>query len=127
MNDYAKLAGRILLSVIFITAGWSKIGGYAGTAGYMDSMGVPGMLLPAVILVEFGGGVALAIGAFTRYAALALGAFCILTALLFHRDFAQGMNSIMFMKDLALAGGMLYVYAHGAGALSVDAKVLKKD
>ncbi len=127
MNDYAKLAGRILMAAIFIPAGWSKIGGYAGTAGYMDSMGVPGMLLPAVILVELGGGLALLAGAYTRWTGLALAGFCILAAVLFHRDFSQGANAYMFWKNLAIAGGLFYVYAAGAGALSVDAKFLKKD
>ena len=127
MNDYAKLAGRILLAAIFIPAGWGKIAGYAGTAGYMDSMGVPGMLLPAVILVELGGGLALLVGAWTRWAGLALAGFCILAAVLFHRDFAQGANAYLFWKNLAIAGGMLYVFAAGAGKLSVDAMVLKKE
>ena len=126
MNDYAKLAGRLMLALIFITAGWSKIGGYEGTAGYMQSMGVPGMLLPLVILVELGGGIAVAIGAFTRWAALALAGFCVLSAVLFHGDFSQGMNSIMFWKNVAISGGFLYVFAAGAGALSVDAKFLKQ-
>ena len=126
MNDYAKLAGRLMLALIFITAGWSKIGGYEGTAGYMQSMGVPGMLLPLVILVELGGGIAVAIGAFTRWAALALAGFCVLSAVLFHGDFSQGMNSIMFWKNVAIGGGFLYVFAAGAGALSVDAKFLKQ-
>jgi len=126
MNDNAKLAGRLMLALIFITAGWSKIGGYEGTAGYMQSMGVPGMLLPLVIITELGGGIALAIGAFTRWAALALAGFCVLSAALFHGDFSQGMNSIMFWKNVAIGGGMLYVFASGAGALSVDAKFLKQ-
>jgi putative oxidoreductase len=126
MNDIAKLVGRILLATIFISAGWSKIGGYDGTAGYMSSMGVPGILLPLVILTELGGGLAVLVGAFTRWAALALAGFCVLAALLFHRDFTQGMNAMIFWKDLAIAGGFLFVFASGAGAYSVDAKVLKK-
>ena len=126
MNDYAKLAGRILLAAIFIPAGWGKIAGYAGTAGYMDSMGVPGILLPLVILTEFGGGIALLVGAYTRWAGLALAGFCILAAVLFHRDFSQGPNAYFFFKDLAIGGGLLFVFASGAGALSVDAKFLKK-
>ena len=66
------LLGRVLLSAIFIIAGYSKIGGYAGTAGYMESMGIPGALLPLVILTELGGGIAILLGLFTRLAAIPL-------------------------------------------------------
>jgi putative oxidoreductase len=121
MNDYAKLAGRVLLSLIFISAGWSKIGGYDGTAAYMESQGVPGILLPLVIITELGGGIAILLGAYTRFAAFALAGFCLLSAVLFH-----GNMDGSFWKNLAIAGGFLFVFAAGAGALSIDAKILKK-
>lgn len=118
------LAGRILLALIFITAGYGKIGGYEGTAGYMESMGVPGALLPLVILTELGGGIAIVLGLFTRPVAVALAGFSVLSAILFHGG-ADQTQSIMFAKNLAIAGGFLVLAAHGAGAWSIDAKLKK--
>lgn len=120
--DIATLIGRILLAHMFILSGIQKIGGYAGTQAYMESAGLPGMLLPLVILLEVVGGLALLVGFFTRWAAAALGIFSILAALLFHMDFGDQMQTINFMKNLTIAGGMLYVFAYGAGSLSVDAR-----
>jgi putative oxidoreductase len=119
--DYGELTGRILISAIFILAGFSKIGGYAGTQGYMESMGVPGALLPLVIATEFGGGILVLLGLWTRPAALALAGFSGLAALLFHRNPGDQMQMTLFMKDFAMAGGFLFLFAHGAGALSLDA------
>ena len=121
MNNFAMLAGRIVMAAIFIPAGWGKIAGYAGTASYMDSQGIPGILLPLVIITELGGGLALLLGAYTRFAGLALAGFCFLAAILFHGDFGM-----MFWKDCAIGGGLLYVYAAGGGAYSLDAKTLKR-
>ena len=122
MKDATALVARILLALIFIIAGWGKLGaGYAGTQQYMASMGVSGALLPLVIFAELGGGLGVLFGALTRLAAAGLAAFCILSALFFHTDFANQMQSIMFMKNLAIAGGMLMLAVHGAGAWSLDA------
>ena len=122
MRDLTTLAARILLALIFIIAGWGKLGaGYAGTQQYMASMGVAGGLLPLVIFAELGGGFGILFGALTRLAATGLAVFCILSALFFHTDFANQMQFIMFMKNLAIAGGMLALVAHGAGAYSLDA------
>ncbi|MFZ5757166.1 MAG: DoxX family protein [Pseudomonadota bacterium] len=118
------LAGRILISVIFVMAGYSKIGSYEGTAGYMASQGVPGELLPLVILTELGGGLAIILGFQTRIAAIALAGFSILSGILFHNP-ADAAQQIMFMKNLALGGGFLFLAAHGAGAWSLDAKLKK--
>lgn len=120
MHKYINLAGRILLAHIFLLAGINKISGYAGTQGYMEAMGVPGMLLPLVILLEIGGAVALIIGWQTRWAAYALAAFSIAAALIFHSNFAEQMQSILFMKNLAMAGGLLILAVHGAGGFSLD-------
>lgn len=119
---YAAPLGRLLLAALFIQAGWGKIAGYAGTAGYMESVGVPGLLLPLVILVELGGGILLAIGYQTRLAALALAGFTVLASLIFHTNFADQMQALMFMKNMSIAGGLLFVVAHGAGPLSLDAR-----
>ena len=99
MKDLTVLVGRLLLAQIFLIAGVGKIGGYAATQGYMEAMGVPGMLLPLVILVEVGGAAALIVGWQARWAALALALFSIASALLFHNNLADQMQSIMFMKN----------------------------
>lgn len=120
LEDAAKLIGRVLLVAIFIQAGFGKIGGFEGTARYMASVGVPGMLLPAVIAVEIGAGVLIAIGYKTRIAALALAVFTLLAAVLFHYQPADRNQMIHFMKNLAIAGGFLMVAAAGAGRWSLD-------
>jgi putative oxidoreductase len=121
LHNPSLLAGRVLMSAIFIMAGINKLGtGYAGTQGYMESMGVPGMLLPLVIALEIGGGLALLVGFKTRIAALLLAGFTLLAALLFHFNFSDQMQSILFMKNLAISGGLLYILATGAGAWSID-------
>ena len=114
------LAARLLASAIFIGAGFSKLGtGYAGAQAYMASVGLPGELLPLVIGLEMGGGLALLFGFQTRLAALALSAFCIISAVLFHSG-ADPMQQIMFMKNLAMAGGLLAFTLFGAGRMSLD-------
>ncbi|MFZ5722505.1 MAG: DoxX family protein [Pseudomonadota bacterium] len=118
------LAGRIFIALIFVIAGYGKIGGYDGTAGYMESMGVPGALLPLVILTELGGGLAIILGFQTRLVALALAGFSILSGVIFHNP-ADAAQQIMFMKNLALGGGFLILAANGAGAWSLDAKLKK--
>jgi len=114
------LLGRVGLSLIFIISGWGKIGGYAGTQQYMESMGVPGGVLPLVIALELGGGLAILAGAFTRWIALALAAFSLASAALFHADFGDAAQAINFWKNVAMAGGFLMLAAHGAGTLSID-------
>ena len=125
MNRYTELAGRILMALIFISAGANKIIGYAGTQGYMDSMGVPGALLPLVIALELGGGLALIVGYQTRLVAILLAGFCVVSGALFHNNFANQMDMIMFMKNLAMAGGFLVLFANGPGDLSLDQKRAK--
>jgi putative oxidoreductase len=114
------MAARLLASTIFIGAGLSKLGaGYAGTQAYMASAGVPGALLPFVIALEIGGGLALILGFQTRLVAFVLAGFCIVTGMLFHSG-ADQMQQIMFMKNLAMAGGLLAFTVFGAGRLSLD-------
>ncbi|MGH8457724.1 MAG: DoxX family protein [Nevskiales bacterium] len=114
------LVGRILLAAIFIFAGYGKLGAYDATQAYMASQGVPGMLLPLVILLELGGGIAIVLGLFTRLTAVALAGFCVASALLFHSNAAEQMQAVMFMKNLAMAGGFLILAAHGPGDISLD-------
>jgi putative oxidoreductase len=116
----ATLLGRLLLAALFVLEGWSKIRGYAPAAAYMERYSVPGALLPAVIALELGGGLLLAIGWQTRLAALALAVFCVLAALLFHANLAERSQLLHFEKDLAIAGGLLVLFAFGAGRYSVD-------
>ena len=114
------VVARLMASAIFIGAGISKLGaGYAGTQGYMAAVGVPGELLPLVIALELGGGIALLLGFQTRLVALLLAAFCITSGLIFHSA-ADQMQQIMLMKNFAIAGGLLAFTVFGAGRLSLD-------
>ena len=123
MNDVVVLVSRLLLSVIFIVAGIGKLGaGYEATQGYMQAMGVPGMLLPLVIVAELGGGLAIAAGFLTRLTAAGLALFCVVSGLIFHFDLGDQTQSIMFMKNLAIAGGFMLLALQGAGRYSVDAR-----
>lgn len=128
-KQYGPLAGRILLSLMFIISGWGKITGFAGTAGYMASKGMPfaQLLLLGAIVVELGGGLMLLVGWKARLAALAIFLFIIPATLVFHdfwaADAAQAQNQMIhFMKNLTIMGGMLYVMAFGAGPFSLDAR-----
>ncbi len=120
MTGVIQLLGRVMLALIFILAGIGKIQDPAGTAGYMQSMGVPGILLWPTIALEVLGGLALAIGYKTRLAAFALAGFSILAAVLFHANFADKMQMIMFLKDIAMAGGLLILAVGGKTAYCVD-------
>jgi len=133
MNDSLKtslvVAGRVLLALIFITSGFSKLAGIQGTAGYIGSVGLPAPALLAVGagLLELAAGIALVIGFKARWAALALGVFTLLASVLFHAYWSapadqQFIQQLMFMKNLAIAGGMFIVAAVGAGPLSFDAR-----
>lgn len=128
-NDALALAGRILLALMFLTAGFKKIGGFEGTVGYIASKGLPMASLLAVgtILVEVVGSVALIVGWKTRWAGLALAGFTLMASFIFHNYWAmpaemQGTQTLMFWKNISVAGGMLMVAAFGAGAFSLDGR-----
>ncbi|NDJ59074.1 DoxX family protein [Enterobacteriaceae bacterium 4M9] len=125
-EDVGILVARILMPILFIVAGWGKITGYEGTQQYMQAMGVPGALLPLTILLEFGGGIAILFGFLTRTTAIFTAGFTLLTALLFHTNFAEGVNSLMFMKNMTIAGGYLLLFLIGPGKFSID-RVLNKN
>ena len=114
------LAGRLLLALIFVHEGWSIIGNYSGTAAYMQKFGAPGILLPGVISLELGGGLLIAAGVLTRVFAATLVVFCLLTAVLFHWQFADRNQLLHFEKDLAIAGGFLVLTIIGPGSWSVE-------
>jgi putative oxidoreductase len=122
VNAGIQVTGRVLMSSIFIMAGINKISGYAGTQGYMESMGVPGALLPLVILLELGGGLAILLGWQTRIAAFLLAGFCVISAVIFHSGSGDHMQSILFMKNLAMAGGLLFLVAGEKHDWSIDAR-----
>jgi putative oxidoreductase len=126
MERYGLLAGRILLAFIFLMAGFNKIMNFGGTAGYMNSvwswLGMTPLFLAIAIILEVGGGLSLVLGFKTQLGAWALFIFMIPTTLLFHWPVDQ-MQSIQFMKNLSMMGGLLYVAAYGAGPLSLDGKM----
>ncbi|MDA8416132.1 MAG: DoxX family protein [Betaproteobacteria bacterium] len=119
-SSVVMVVGRVLIALLFVVSGWGKIRGYAGTEAYMQSAGVPGALLPLVILLELGGGIAIMTGIYTRLVALVLAGFSIIAALLFHAGSQDMMQQIMFLKNLGLAGGFLFLVANGAGRISID-------
>lgn len=121
-DDTAKLIGRILLALIFVLSGWSKISGYAGTQQYMASVGVPGFLLPLAILTELGGGLLIIAGYQTRLVALALAGFTLIAGVLFHYHPADQMQMINFLKNISITGGFLVLFASGPGRFSLDAR-----
>jgi putative oxidoreductase len=122
-HSVISLFGRAALAMIFVMAGFGKITGYSGTVGYMESVGLPGMLLPLVIALELGGGLALIAGFLTKPIAAALALFSVVSAFIFHANFGDQMQSIMFMKNIGLAGGLLLLVANGPGEISVDSKL----
>lgn len=126
LDDIGVLVARVLMPILFITAGWGKITNYAGTQQYMEAVGVPGILLPLTILLEFGGGLAVIFGFMTRTTALFTAGFTLIAAFLFHTDFSSGDNSLMFMKNLTIVGGYLLLGIMGPGAFSIDRMLNKK-
>jgi putative oxidoreductase len=122
LRSSTELVGRLLLTTLFLLSGLGKLGAYAATAGYMASVGVPGALLPLVIAVEILGSVAILLGWQTRVVALLLAGFTLATGVLFHNNFADQVQMIMFLKNLSITGAFLMLAANGAGALSLDAR-----
>jgi putative oxidoreductase len=121
-RGWVELIGRILLSLLFLLSGVGKISAYAATAGYMAMVGVPGALLPVVILVEVAGAIAIIAGWKTRFVAVLLAGFSLLTAALFHNNFGDAIQMTMFLKNVSIAGALLILAANGAGAYSFDAR-----
>jgi len=123
MNNTTNLVGRLALSLIFVLSGWSKIAGYAATQQYMEAMGVPGGLLPLVIALELGGGLAIAAGFFSRWIAVALAAFSLASGFLFH---GSPEEQTALLKNIAIAGGFLMLAAQGPGRFSLDALLARR-
>ncbi len=129
LQNPLSLLGRILLAALFLPAGIGKIAGFAGTVGYISSAGLPFPTLAALvaIVVEVGGGLALVFGLATRWVALALSVFTLAASVSFHAFWAVPADAVMvtqllFVKNIAVIGGLLTLAAWGAGAWSVDAR-----
>jgi len=122
IGDATELLGRILLSILFFVSGVGKVTGYASTVAYMAAAGVPGALLPIAIAVELLLPLALILGWHSRLTAVLLAGYSIVAALAFHHNFADPAEAVMFLKDIAIAGGLLLLAANGAGRCSLDAR-----
>lgn len=124
LSASVSLAGRVLLSAIFVLSGISKVSAPAGMIGYIESVGLPfpTLALAIAILVEVVGGIALILGYRTRLVAAGLALFSVATALAFHNELADQSQFIHFFKNIAMAGGLLQVVAFGAGRFSLDAR-----
>ena len=122
MTNILDLIGRVFISGVFLLSGFSKIGNYDGTVGWMESFGLPGFLLIPAIMLETLAPILIIIGYQTRIAAGALSLFCLATAIIFHTDFSDQMQFIAFMKNLALAGGFIFLVVNGAKGFCLDKK-----
>lgn len=129
LQNPLTFVGRLLLALLFLPAGLTKIAGFAGTVGYIASKGLPLPAVGAVIAigVEVLGGLALLVGFGTRVAALVLAVFTVAATVIFHAWWAvpaeaQMVQQLMFFKNIAVVGGLLVLAAHGAGGWSLDAK-----
>ena len=121
VREAAALAGRLLLAALFLHEAWSKLTGYSAAVAYAQTFGVAGQLTPLAIAVETGCGFLILLGYRTRAAALLLAAFCVATAVVFHAKLGNRNELLHFEKDLAIAGGFLVLFAHGAGQWALDA------
>jgi len=128
-QDTLSLVGRVLLALLFVPAGFSKLMGFAGTVGYISSVGAPLPQVAAVIaiIVELGLGLMLLVGFKTRFAALVLAIFTVVASVLFHNYWSMPadkafVNQLMFFKNIAVTGGLLAFVAFGAGRFSIDKK-----
>ena len=119
INTASAPIGRLLISLMFLMSGLNKIGNYSNTSGWMESMGVSSYLLPLVIILEILAAIAIIISWKTKIAAFLLAGFCIISGLIFHSDFSNQLEIIMFMKNIAIAGGFLFLVVNGPGNFSI--------
>ena len=122
MTKIFDLVARISISILFLLNGIFKINNYEGTVGWMESFGLPGILIFPAIILEIVGPILIIIGYQTRIAAAALSLFCIATAIIFHNDFSDQMQLNAFLKNIALAGGFLFLVVNGAKGYCLDKK-----
>ncbi len=124
-NPMIPLVGRVLIAAVFLFSGLGKIAAPSMIMGAIGSVGLPAPVVGLVlaVIVEVGGGICLVLGYQTRIVAAALALFSVATAVFFHRDFIDQNQAFNFLKNLAMAGGLLQVVAFGAGALSLDRRL----
>ena len=125
MTNILDLLGRVLISAIFLLNGVFKISNYDGTVGWIESFGIPGVLIIPAIILEVIGPILIIIGYKTKIAAGFLSLFCILTAIIFHNDFSDQMQLTSFLKNIALAGGFLFIVVNGTKEFSIEKKFFK--
>ena len=125
MTNIIDLVARILISALFFLNGVFKISNYDGTVGWMESFGIPGILLIPAIILEIVGPILIILGYKAKIAAGFLSLFCIATAFIFHNDFSDQMQLGSFLKNIALAGGFLFIFINGTKDLSLDRKLYK--
>ena len=122
MANFFDLIGRIFISSIFLLSGYNKIFNYGNTVAWMEEFSIPGFLLWPTIVLEILLPILIIIGYQTQISAILLAMFCIATAVIFHLDFADQMQTIAFLKNFALAGGFLFIAVHGPKEWSVERK-----
>ena len=122
MTNILDLVARILISALFLLNGVFKISNYDGTVGWMEGFGIPGILLIPAIILEIVGPILIILGYIAKIAAGFLSLFCIATAVIFHNDFSDQMQLGSFLKNIALAGGFLFIFINGTKDFSLDKK-----
>ena len=125
MTNILDLVGRIFISLVFLLSGINKIGNYEGTIGWMESLGMPGIFLIPAIILEIGAPILIMIGNKVKISAALLSLFCIATAIIFHTDFSNQMQFVSFMKNIALAGGFLFLVINDTKEFSLERKLAK--
>ena len=123
MTNILDLVGRVFISLVFLLSGINKIGNYEGTIEWMESIGIPGIFLIPAIILEIIAPILIIVGYKVKISASLLSIFCIATAIIFHNDFSNQMQFISFMKNIALAGGFLFIVVNGAKDFSLDKKL----
>ena len=122
MTNILDLVARILISALFLLNGVFKISNYDGTVGWMEGFGIPGILIIPAIILEIVGPILIILGYKAKIAAGFLSLFCITTAVIFHNDFSDQMQLGSFLKNIALAGGFLFLFINGTKDFSLDKK-----
>tara|TARA_B100001175_G_scaffold120094_1_gene102204 strand:- start:16 stop:393 length:378 start_codon:yes stop_codon:yes gene_type:complete len=125
MGNIIDLLGRILISALFLINGVFKISNYDGTVGWIESFGLPGILIVPAIILEIIGSIMIILGFKVKIAAGFLSLFCIATAIIFHNEFSDQIQFASFLKNIALAGGFLFIVVNGTKDFSIDKKFSK--
>ena len=125
MTNILDLVGRIFISLVFLLSGINKIGNYEGTIGWMESLGMPGIFLIPAIILEIVAPILIMIGYKVKISATLLSLFCLATAIIFHTDFSNQMQFVSFMKNIALAGGFLFLVINETKEFSLERKLAK--